>query len=82
MITSIAASGLGGYISGIITGGCGQRNLDHTVLIVGQGYENGVQYWTVRNSWGMGFGEAGYFRMQYGVCCMGFCGGGNCQTYG
>eukprot|EP01099_Mayorella_cantabrigiensis_P006945 TRINITY_DN595_c0_g1_i5.p1 TRINITY_DN595_c0_g1~~TRINITY_DN595_c0_g1_i5.p1 ORF type:complete len:350 (-),score=92.10 TRINITY_DN595_c0_g1_i5:169-1194(-) len=81
MITSLASSILGGYVSGIISSTCGYRNIDHTVLIVGQGTQNGVPYWILKNSWGTSFGESGYFRMRYGVCCGGFCGGGNCVTH-
>lgn len=79
MITSIASSGLSGYTGGIITDMCSARNLDHTVMIVGYGEENGLSYYIVKNSWGEGFGEGGYFRMQANVCCLGFCGGGNCK---
>ena len=81
MITSIAADWLASYVGGIITGRCSARDLNHSVLIVGYGDENGTPYFIVKNSWGSGWGEGGYFRMQANVCCMGFCGGGNCQAY-
>ncbi len=80
MITSIASSGLAGYNGGIITGMCYARNIDHTVLMVGYGEENGIPYYIMKNSWGPQFGEGGYFRMQANVCCLGFCGGGNCKA--
>jgi cathepsin F len=63
------------YKSGIWTGqvdgtspwlACHPDNLDHAVLLVGYGSENGTDYWTVKNSWGTDFGEDGYFRIVRG----------------
>lgn len=52
------------YHSGIIDGkSCGQ-NLDHAVQLVGYGQENDEEYWLVRNSWGEGWGENGYVKLQ------------------
>jgi cathepsin X len=37
---------------------------DLSVTIVGWGKENGIDYWIVRNTWGMYWGENGYFRIK------------------
>ncbi|XP_059289637.1 low-temperature-induced cysteine proteinase-like [Lycium ferocissimum] len=62
------------YSSGIFTGKCGTA-VDHGVVAVGYGSENGTDYWIVRNSWGASWGEKGYLRMQRNVgSSSGLCG--------
>jgi len=47
------------YSSGIITANC-SSNVDHAVLAVGYTTINGTEAFIVKNSWGTGWGQAGY----------------------
>lgn len=42
---------------------CNSSGLNHAVLVVGYGSEDGHDYWLVKNSWGVTFGEEGYIKM-------------------
>ena len=62
------------YTSGVITDSSCGTALDHAITAVGYGTdENGQDYYLVRNSWGTGWGDAGYLKIGrngdgYGIC--------------
>jgi len=53
-------------------------NVNHAVVAVGYGSENGTDYWIIKNSWNEYWGESGYFRMIRGV---NMCGVADCASY-
>ena len=51
------------YGSGVYSYAYGSLQGSHAILIVG--YDDSGQYFSVKNSWGTGWGESGYFRIAY-----------------
>lgn len=53
------------YKSGVFTSKCGTE-LDHGVLVVGYGSEDGLDYYLVKNSWSDTWGDGGYIKLGRG----------------
>lgn len=71
----------GSYTSGVYTSSTcknGQADVNHAVLAVGYGTENGMDYWLVKNSWGADWGDNGFFKIERGV---NMCGIAMCNSY-
>ncbi|CAM9380518.1 unnamed protein product [Choristocarpus tenellus] len=65
---SLDATGMDYYEGGIDYGQyCDPNDINHAVLLVGYGEENGVKYWIIKNSWAIWWGERGYYKLLRGV---------------
>ena len=53
------------YKSGVFTDVCG-TDLNHGVLLVGYGNENGLDYYILKNSWGSSWGNSGFMYLGRG----------------
>jgi cathepsin X len=63
----VDAGPLQNYTGGIQPAVPGQTEIDHIISIAGWGTaSDGTPYWLVRNSWGMYWGENGWFRIVRG----------------
>lgn len=65
------------YYEGIYNGSCSSdpNDINHGVLVVGYGTENGLDYWVVKNSWGGSWGDEGFIKMvrngsPFGICAI------------
>ncbi len=77
-------SGFGNYASGVFDK-CTSQSINHAILVVGYGTDtsSGKNYWLVRNSWGTGWGAAGYIKIYRGnnQCGIGkFCYAAKCAA--
>jgi len=62
---SVAAGAWNSYGGGVFICDSTQVDIDHAVQLVGYGTDpDQGPYWIVRNSWGGGWGESGYIRIQ------------------
>jgi len=51
------------YKSGVMVDNTCNTQPDHAVAVVGYGAEGSQKFWRVRNSWGTGWGDRGYIKM-------------------
>lgn len=61
MAIALDASDMMYYSQGVLQ--CRTTALNHAVLLVGYGSENGQDFWIVKNSWGSRWAEDGYVRI-------------------
>jgi hypothetical protein len=54
------------------------NTINHALLIIGFGTDNGQDYWLVQNSWGTGWGQGGFAKIARGSNT---CGIASCATY-
>jgi len=70
----VSANGAMQAYGGGIFNGCDEEyEINHAVVLVGWDDNQGLNgIWIMRNSWGQGWGEAGYMRMPYGCSRIGY----------
>jgi len=64
------ATSMQSYTSGVDNPtDCDPSYIDHCITIVGYGTDSasGLAFWKIKNSWGTGWGEAGYYRLIRGT---------------
>jgi cathepsin L len=51
------------YATGVVTSSTCGTTLDHAILAVGYGTENGIDYFLVKNQWTDKWGDEGYIKI-------------------
>lgn len=76
VVVSVDGGGWFGYGGGVFSGCQKDTVVNHAVLAVGYGHE-GKDYWLLRNSWGAGWGEDGFLRIERHMQERSYCGTDN-----
>ena len=73
-VTVAIQADIDNYESGIFDNKKCDCKVDHAILAVGYGVEDGNEYWIVKDSWTSDWGEDGYIRFLikegHVVCCV------------
>jgi C1A family cysteine protease len=71
-VAVIVTSAMQGYSGGVFNAPA-TGSVNHAVVLVGWDDSQGTNgVWFMRNSWGTGWGEDGYMRIEYGVADIGY----------
>ncbi|CAH0700308.1 unnamed protein product [Spodoptera exigua] len=64
---AVKSAGFHLYTGGVMNDqDCNTGEVNHAILLVGYGTENGMPYWLAKNSWDTVFGENGYIKFPRG----------------
>ncbi|HVP99995.1 MAG TPA: C1 family peptidase, partial [Candidatus Thermoplasmatota archaeon] len=72
-VSCAVTSAFAAYTGGVFNTNDPHATINHCVALVGWDDTQGAHgVWFLRNSWGAGWGEQGYMRIEYGVCKVGY----------
>lgn len=63
---ALYASSFSNFATGVFSG-CKSKKINHAVVVVGYGTENGNDYWLAKNSWGKTWGDKGFIKIKRGT---------------
>ena len=73
IVVDASSSAFRYYKSGVVDRNCGTA-INHGVMLVGAGTQDGIDFWKIKNSWGAGWGDDGFIKIlresghKQGVC--------------
>jgi C1A family cysteine protease len=67
VLMDVSQSSFQYYKSGVYSDtACSSTTYNHAMLAIGYGTENEKNYWLIQNSWGTGWGDEGYVKVERG----------------